>query len=250
VFCGETIVPKGLRCSQLSFNFTVRLISGGGLFMKTRANSKKSVWKIILEVIAWIVVIFATIITLSVFSSQANGGVANIFGKIPVTIQSDSMAPTFKAGDLIIDKKVTDIKQLKEGDVITFWTIIQGKRVLNTHRIVNINNDGSYITRGDANSKEDDVRVLPLDIVGQYTGQKISGMGSVIDFLRSPTGFLIFVVLPLLIFFIYQVYRFVVIIISMKKPKLSAADEEEIKRKAIEEYIKSQEQQDSVSNQP
>ena len=149
--------------------------------MKTRANSKKSVWKIILEVIAWIVVIFATIITLSVFSSQANGGVANIFGKIPVTIQSDSMAPTFKAGDLIIDKKVTDIKQLKEGDVITFWTIIQGKRVLNTHRIVNINNDGSYITRGDANSKKMMSAFCRLTLLDN-TPQKISGMGSVIDF--------------------------------------------------------------------
>jgi hypothetical protein len=30
VFCGETIVPKGLRCSQLSFNFTVRKSKLGG----------------------------------------------------------------------------------------------------------------------------------------------------------------------------------------------------------------------------
>jgi len=34
VFCGETIVPKGLRCSQLSFNFTVRFYWKGGNQMK------------------------------------------------------------------------------------------------------------------------------------------------------------------------------------------------------------------------
>ncbi|MGI6280339.1 MAG: signal peptidase I, partial [Acutalibacteraceae bacterium] len=166
--------------------------------MENQAKSKKSVFKIILDVVAWIVVIFATIITISVFSSQANDGVPNIFGKIPVTIQSDSMAPTFKAGDLIIDKKVTDPGKLKTGDVITFWTVIQGKHVLNTHRIVSINNDGSFVTRGDANDSDDNVRVLPLDIVGQYTGKKVGGIGSFIDFLHSPSGFLFFVVLPLL----------------------------------------------------
>ena len=34
MFCGETIVPKGLRCSQLSFNFTVRNDIPGGDFLK------------------------------------------------------------------------------------------------------------------------------------------------------------------------------------------------------------------------
>jgi len=37
VFCGETIVPKGLRCSQLSFNFTIRNINIGEMIMK-KAN--------------------------------------------------------------------------------------------------------------------------------------------------------------------------------------------------------------------
>lgn len=215
--------------------------------MENHTESKKSVGKIIIDIIAWIVVIFAAIITLSVFSSQANGGVPNLFGKMPVTIQSDSMAPTFKSGDLIINKKVSDVKALKKDDVITFWTVIQGKRVLNTHRIVSINNDGSFITRGDANNSNDVSTVLPLDVVGQYTGTKIGGIGKAVDFLQSPSGFLFLVVLPLLLFFIYQVYKFVVIVVAMKKPKLSTDEEEEIKQKAIEEYIKNQEQQNSVN---
>jgi len=30
VFCGETIIPKGTRGAQLSFNFTIREAARGG----------------------------------------------------------------------------------------------------------------------------------------------------------------------------------------------------------------------------
>ncbi len=30
MFCGETIIPKGTRGSQLSFKFTIRIINKGG----------------------------------------------------------------------------------------------------------------------------------------------------------------------------------------------------------------------------
>lgn len=35
VFCGETIIPKGTRGSQLSFKFTIRKFNKGDLIMKT-----------------------------------------------------------------------------------------------------------------------------------------------------------------------------------------------------------------------
>ena len=33
VFCGETIIPKGTRGSQLSFKFTIRLTTKGVVYM-------------------------------------------------------------------------------------------------------------------------------------------------------------------------------------------------------------------------
>ncbi len=83
--------------------------------------------------------IFALLVTILVFSSGRNNGVANLFGYIPLTVESDSMMPTFGQGDLIICKEIDDMMQLKEDDVITFWTIIDGKKVKNTHRIVKVN---------------------------------------------------------------------------------------------------------------
>ncbi|MBQ1433444.1 MAG: signal peptidase I, partial [Ruminococcus sp.] len=89
----------------------------------------KKVLKVVLNVIVWIVLILALLITIMVFSSGRNNGVANLLGYIPMTVESDSMKPTFSKDDLIICKEVDDIYTLKEGDVITFWTIIDGKKV-------------------------------------------------------------------------------------------------------------------------
>ena len=109
----------------------------------------KKILRVGANVVAWIVLIFALLITIIVFSSGKNNGVANLFGYIPMTVESDSMKPTFSKNDLIICKEIDDLNSLKEGDVITFWTIIEGQRVKNTHRIVGVNDDGgsrSFIT--------------------------------------------------------------------------------------------------------
>ena len=125
----------------------------------------KKALKIVFNVIAWVVLIFALLITILVFSSDKNNGTASLLGYIPLTVESDSMKPTFKKGDLIISKEIDDINSLKKGDVITFWTLIDGKKVKNTHRIAEVLNDNGsvgFITRGDANNVDDTYTVLSL----------------------------------------------------------------------------------------
>lgn len=136
----------------------------------------KKALKIVFNVIAWVVLIFALLITILVFSSDKNNGTASLLGYIPLTVESDSMKPTFKKGDLIISKGIDDINSLKKGDVITFWTLIDGKKVKNTHRIAEVLNDNGsvgFITRGDANNIDDTYTVYAGDIIGQWKGAKI-----------------------------------------------------------------------------
>ena len=201
---------------------------------------KKAV-KITVNILAWIVLVFALLITLIVFSSEKNNGVSNILGYMPLTVESDSMSPTFKKGDMILCKEIDDVNDLKEDDVITFWTLIDGKRVKNTHRIVEVKNeDGavSFITRGDNNSKDDDVPAYSSDIIGKWTEVKISGFGKVLDFLKTKKGFFICIIIPLAVFFLFELYKFIATLIEVKNGDKSAQlDEEEIKRRAIEEYL-------------
>ena len=114
----------------------------------------KKVLKVIVNIFAWLVVFLALIVTILVFSSTRSNGVANLLGYIPLTVESQSMSPTFDQGDLIICKQIDDPTALQVDDVITFWMIIDGQKVKNTHRIIEISNeDGvlSFTTRGDNN---------------------------------------------------------------------------------------------------
>ena len=128
------------------------------------------------------------------------------------------MAPTFNEGDLIIIKQY-DPAKLKVGDIITFHTIINNEFALNTHRIDRIDEKGgsrSYVTKGDNNAIADTHMIADGDIVGKYVG-KLSAVGRLMAFLSSSTGFLLVIVLPMLLFFIYQVYHLVMVSINLKK---------------------------------
>ena len=61
------------------------------------------------------------------------------------------------------------------------------------------------------------------------TCSKIPGMGKVMDFLSSTWGFLIVVVLPMLRFFIYQVYHLVIVGMNLKR---AMAEEDRMARAA------------------
>lgn len=212
----------------------------------------KKALKIVFNVIAWVVLIFALLITILVFSSDKNNGTASLLGYVPLTVESDSMKPTFKKGDLIISKEIDDINSLKKDDVITFWTLIDGKKVKNTHRIAEVLNDNGsvgFITRGDANNVDDTYTVYAGDIIGQWKGAKIGGFGKVMDFLRTKTGFFICILLPIALFFLFELYKLIATIIEIKRPAITESDEEEIKRRAVEEYLAQQKKKEEENAQ-
>lgn len=203
---------------------------------------KKAI-KITASVLSWIVLILALLVTILVFTADSNNGVSTLLGYMPLTVESDSMAPTFSSGDLIIDCEIDDVYKLQKDDVITFWTIIDGNKVKNTHRIIEVNSHNgsvSFVTKGDNNDIKDSVDVYPSDIIGKWTGVKIGGFGTVMSFLRTKTGFFICIIIPMALFFLFELYKFIVTIVEIKRPAAVQLDEEEIKKKAIEEYLAQQ----------
>ena len=141
----------------------------------------KKTGTIVISVLLWLVILVAALYAFTTIATRDNQNVSSLLGYTPLVVKSDSMAPTFSAGDLIFIKKC-DTSTLKEGDIICFHTIIDNEYALNTHRI-----------------------------------QKIDTVGKVMDFLSSSMGFLIVIVLPMLLFFIYQVYNLIMIAIRLKK---------------------------------
>ena len=174
---------------------------------------------VVLSVILWAIILIAALYAFTTMATRDNQNVANIFGYTPLTVQSDSMVPTFAAGDLIFIKKC-DPATLEEWDIICFHTIIDNEYALNTHRIESIESVGdarSYTTIGDNNNGITDQHVISDgDIVGKYVGH-LAGFGKVMDFLSSSMGFLIVIILPMMLFFIYQIYHLITISIRLKR---------------------------------
>ena len=187
---------------------------------------------IVISIILWAVILLAALFAFTTLATRDQNSVASLAGFTPMIVETDSMAPTFCAGDLIFIKKC-EPASLKEGDIITFHTIIQNEYALNTHRIDSIwdeNGMRSYTTKGDNNEIADMHVIADGDIVGKYIG-KVQGLGKVMDFLSGSVGFLLVIVLPLLLFFIYQIYNLVIVSINLKK----AVAVEEAKEKAMAE---------------
>ena len=214
----------------------------------------KKVVGIVINVILWLFVVFAALTTVVVFTGTSNNGVGNLFGYMPFSIQTQSMEPTIKAGDVVIGKEV-DFNTLKEGDIITYWTTVDEQKILNTHRITKVISNGkgsvpSFKTKGDNNQIEDEYTVAAGDIGAKYNS-KISGLGKAVDLLETQKGFFICIVLPLILFFLYKLYHFIKVLVTVKQEKagLSKEDEEELKKKAVEEYLAKQKEEQEASEE-
>lgn len=177
---------------------------------KVKGKKGKKIANTIINVILVVAIILAAFCTYTSYVSTSGHGVPSIFGVSMLSIQTESMYPTLLPGDLIFDTPVDDAEELREGDIITYWTIINGERVLNTHRITGIYDGGDHLifsTKGDNNSLEDSLTVHESEIVGKYSF-RVAGVGKVIDYLQTSNGFLLVIVLPVFIFFLFHLIQF------------------------------------------
>lgn len=210
-------------------------------------------------------VLIVSIIMAAVALTSKDTGVPNIFGKAAISVLSDSMKgdadDDFNAGDMLICDVVSEplSATYEVGDIVTFQRDVDGdgKADLVTHRIYKVNKDGSYQTKGDNNETYDQdpngtaqfPNINNYDILATYHGTKISGIGNFFAYLRTQMGFFLCVLLPMIIFFLYEAVRVVINIIAYNKEKAienaqaivdSSVLTEEQKKKAIEEYLAAQ----------
>lgn len=182
-------------------------------------NSKliKRVKDVFVNLLTALVIVFAMIISI-ISITTTKDGIPNVFGYSPFTLQSNSMYPILKKGDLIISKKY-DGKEIKVNDIISFKARLNSEDYINTHRVVDVTLDeGVYLykTKGDNNDEEDSELITDTDILAIYDNIKIPLAGYLVDFLKSKYGFLIFVIIPLVIIFITQVKDFYIMLLDYK----------------------------------
>ncbi|MGM9972171.1 MAG: hypothetical protein ACI35W_07160 [Anaeroplasmataceae bacterium] len=176
---------------------------------------------------------------------------------------------SFTVNDLILVKvvKEKDKTKFQVGDIITFWDTISPNPTgaatgfLNTHRIVEVvkNSSGAvtgYVTQGDcylgtqydytiytadpSNGGAANLvykgyaqNVSLSDIEAVYTG-KLSGFGKTIKWVSNPKkGFIIVIIIPTILFLIFELVMVIFNVMSIKTQKISAnATEEKEKMRA------------------
>ena len=204
----------------------------------------KRILNTIVNVVLVIAIALAAVCTYVSYVSTSGNGVPNIFGIRMFSIQTESMYPTLLPVDLIFDVGVKDPDELRKEDIITYWTVINGERVLNTHRIFEIYDGGGYLifaTKGDNNTSADPLTVHESEIVGKYSF-RVSGVGKVFDYLQTSTGFLIVIVIPVFLFFLFHLVQFFRVLFEYQNVKNRIKFEQERGRTEdlIEEQKKAQ----------
>ncbi len=205
-----------------------------------KAPKKRKALNAIINTVLVIAIILAVLATYVSFVSTSGNGVPNVLGLRLFSIQTDSMYDTLLPGDLVVDTAIKDPADLQKEDIITYWTVIDGERVLNTHRIVEIYDGNGYLifaTKGDNNSSVDTLTVHEAEIVGKYAF-RIPGVGKVFDYLQTSTGFLLVVVIPVVIFLLYQLIQFFRVLFEYQNVKSRIRFEQE--RGRTEDLIEEQ----------
>lgn len=217
------------------------------------SRTLKRIVNIVVDVVVVLILIISVIVAALSLTSKSSG-VPNIFGIAPLSVQSESMKDTLVPGDLIFGEVTNEDDTFEVGDIVTFPIEIDGTSQLNTHRIVEVINDENYTyyrTQGDnaeTNPEPDEELQTSSSIVAKYTGTKIGGIGSFLTFIRTQLGFFLCILLPMIIFFIYEAIRVVMNIVAYNREKVleeakntvsNAELTEEQKRRAVEEYLAS-----------
>ena len=205
-------------------------------------TKKKATWKLIGNIAFWVVLAFVFFYAVFALFTKQDENTSSFLGISTLSVQSDSMSPTFKKGDLIFVDTKFNVAELEVDDVITYKTTVEvdGEEYLiyNSHRITEKRNvDGVYwfTTDGD-NPLAVSEDVFQSDIYGVWNGRKIVGFGSFTDgfinFVKSPIGFFLFIVLPCFAFLVYEVIKFVKVVSDYNVQK-ALGDQVKLKEEAV-----------------
>ena len=216
----------------------------------------KKIGAVLVDVFIVIVFIISTLVVIASITANRTGGQPSVFGYVFSSVQTDSMQGTINEGDFVVGKLIDGNTEIKEGDIISFYDYFKGKQIIITHRVVEIldpDTDPGYITQGDNEKLSDDIIKSRDDIHSVYKF-RIPFLGKFIDFLKTPFGFIICLVIPLLAFIAWQAYKLITLYFKSKQAELEEEAEgiknskseisEEEKNAIIAEYLAKQKAQE------
>ena len=147
-----------------------------------------------------LVVLLVCLFITAAFIYRINKGDITINNKTVLVIETGSMSDfydekyaeslnndrklQFSACDMCVFEKVNNDTELIKGEVYGYKI----KNTIITHRLININSDGTYVFRGDNNPTSDVYQVSKGSILYHYTGARAKGIGAFVLYAQSYFG--------------------------------------------------------------
>lgn len=184
----------------------------------------KKIGKVLLSVLGVIylgVIIFATVCLL--FYNQYK--VTQINDKTFILI--DSKSDKYTDGDLVIFTKNPN-NEINSGDEIFFYEVSQGKVSVNTGVV----SDSEVVNESETTfTINGNHKISSESVIGKtLTANVYPKVGKILYVIESRFGFLLFVILPALLFFFYEIYR---LVMEIKTPVEDDVDEPQLKEVVV-----------------
>jgi signal peptidase len=231
-----------------------------------KAKQGTKVGKIVLNVFFYAVLVLLVLFSFANMKLKQKDDIANLFGRGFVTVLTDSMTGdqenSFTVNDVIFVRLLDeDSRQdLQVGDIVTYFSMkIPGLNIQGfiTHRIIEIftlDDETFIVTQGDKDGAIPDDPINITETIAVYTGQ-LKGAGRALKYLQTPTGFAVFVILPVALILMVEAVFLVRNIIQINNEKLKEkfasetqnqtfdveAEKERIRQQILEEMKKQDE---------
>ena len=185
-----------------------------------KSQKAEKILKIVKNVFVSIVVAFSVFMMIfTIFTvTTVDRNDRSVFGLRFYVVLTDSMSKSdknadmdvhFNAGDIIFVKNVKDKTKLEAGDIIAFMSSNSesyGATITHMIREVKRTDDGKilgYVTFGTNTDTNDEALVEPAYVLGKYAG-RLPGVGHFFEYLRSPIGYVIFILVPFILLILYN----------------------------------------------
>lgn len=163
--------------------------------LKEEKTMRNKAFNLVGKTVSILIIILIAVMLFSIIKSKVNKQDTTFLGYRFYVVLSESMKPTFDMGSVVAVKQISP-SELAKGDIITFRDVYQTDKTT-THRIVEVksNNGISFVTKGDANSVNDQSTVSVKDVVGKVAFH-IPYIGRLLNFVRTKTGLLLLIIIP------------------------------------------------------
>lgn len=168
----------------------------------------KKLGKILGAILETIIIIYVVLITTCLLCKNKYGYTK--FGQetlITISDKNSAEFSDFKNGDLVILKDVK-YDEISENTEIYYYDVANDEYVIKRGKVQEKSGENGAAIY----TLNEEKTINQTQVAGVYSNKKYSSLGKALDVLESRIGFLLIVILPIFVLFIYQVYKMIILL--------------------------------------